>query len=242
MAAAAGAGQFVMLRLPGRIDPLLPRPMSISEVLPDGEGRPRDLRILYRIVGKGTSVLSTLAPGEELQVVGPLGRPFQVPPPPFPGSRALMVAGGIGIAIFPFLVPGLRRAGWRPLLLFGARSSEDLVRRDWFEKEGVETRAATEDGSHGIRGLVTLLLAEALAPGSDAGLIYACGPRPMLRAVSALANAAPLPCQLSLEAFMGCGFGVCLGCVVKIRSGEGTAYARVCVEGPTMLASEVVWE
>jgi dihydroorotate dehydrogenase electron transfer subunit len=216
--------------------------MSISEVLLDDAGAPGRIRILLKVVGRGTELLAALSAGDAVQVLGPLGRPFQIPPPARSRRRALMIAGGIGIATFPFLAAELRKAGWNPTLLFGARREADLVRRDWFEEEGLEVRTATEDGSHGLRGLVTDLLREAAGPGSDAGMAYACGPRPMLRAVSALVNAAGLPCQLSLESVMGCGFGVCLGCVVKVRKGDGFDYARVCVEGPTLMATEVLWE
>ena len=216
--------------------------MSVSQVLLDEGGAPTGIRILLKVVGRGTELLAALSAGDSIQVLGPLGKPFQVAPPAAASKRALMVAGGIGVATFPFLAMELRKNGWKPTLLFGARGGAELVRRDWFEEEGVEVRTATEDGSHGHRGLVTDLLREAIGPGSDAGMVYACGPRPMLRAVSAMVNAAGVPCQLSLESAMGCGFGVCLGCVVKVRRGDGFDYARVCVEGPTMMATEVLWE
>jgi dihydroorotate dehydrogenase electron transfer subunit len=242
VAAAAEPGQFVMLRLPGRLDPLLPRPMSISEASPGEGGNPGRIRILHKVVGRGTSLLAALAPGDRVDVLGPLGVPFRVPRAPRSSGRALMIAGGIGVAVFPFLVPALRSAGWRPLLLFGARGEQDLVRREWFGEEGIEVRTATEDGSHGLRGLVTTLLEDALTSAEESRIAYACGPRAMLRAVAEQSGAAHLSCQLSLEAFMGCGFGVCLGCVVKVRSAAGFAYARVCVEGPTLEATEVLWD
>jgi dihydroorotate dehydrogenase electron transfer subunit len=242
VASAARPGQFVMLRVPQRLDPLLPRPMSVSEVLLGEEGHPERIRILHKVVGRGTALLSGLAPGDRLQVLGPLGEPFQVPPAQGPGARAVMIAGGIGVAVFPFLVPALRAAGWTPILLLGAREKADLVRRDWFARAQVEVRTATEDGSEGARGRVTTLLDDTLSSPSGSEMLYVCGPRPMLQAVAERANAWGLPCQLSLEAFMGCGFGVCLGCVVKVRRGEDFAYARVCVEGPTFMATEVLWE
>jgi len=231
-----------MLRFQDRLDPLLPRPMSVSEVVPGPGGGPERIRILHKVVGAGTALLSRLSPGQLIQVLGPLGTPFAIPPPEPARSRALLVAGGVGIAIFPLLVPALQLAGWRPTLLFGARSEPDLVQRDWFRESKVEVRTATEDGSHGLKGRVTRLLEQAVASPGDAGIVYACGPRAMLRAVAAAANSSQIPCQLSLESFMGCGFGVCLGCVVKVRRAPGFAYARVCVEGPTLLAAEVLWE
>jgi dihydroorotate dehydrogenase electron transfer subunit len=216
--------------------------MSVSEVLPGAKGHPERIRILHKVVGRGTALLSTLSPGDRVQLLGPLGEPFEIPPAAHSGAPALMIAGGIGVAIFPFLVPALRRAGWTPILLFGARGEPDLVRLDWFREAQVELRTATEDGSHGTRGLVTSLLEDALTSPDGSEMLYACGPRPMLQAVANRANALGVPCQLSLESYMGCGFGVCLGCVVKVRRGDDFAYARVCVEGPTFLAKEVLWD
>jgi dihydroorotate dehydrogenase electron transfer subunit len=240
IASAASPGQFVMLRFPGSLDPFLPRPMSVCNAMPPGNGQGGRIQILHKIVGRGTRRLSLLRPGEQLQVLGPLGKPFEPPPGP-PGRLALMVAGGIGIAIFPFLAGLLKRSGWRCRLLFGARSSSDLIHRDWFEGQGVEVRVATEDGSEGRRGFVTPLLEEALAS-DPAAMIYACGPMAMLGAVAQVSARAGVPAQLSLESYMGCGIGACLGCVVKVRGQEGWAYRRICVEGPTFLSDEVVWE
>ncbi len=238
IAASARAGQFVMLRFAGAWDPFLPRPMSVSDVLPAEGGRPGRIQVLHKTVGRGTDRLARLKAGDNLQVLGPLGRPFELPA----GAEgpALMVAGGIGIAIFPFLVPALQRAGLRPILLFGARGSRDLVRLDWFASQGVETRTATEDGSHGRKGLVTDLLKEALQA-SRGAIVYACGPHAMLEATSGVVVPAGTPAQLSLESYMGCGIGACLGCVVKSRTAEGWAYRRICVDGPTFAAGEILW-
>jgi dihydroorotate dehydrogenase electron transfer subunit len=211
--------------------------MSVADVSPDGR-----IEILHKVVGKGTARLAALRPGDRLGVLGPLGKPFTVPAAPQPSARALMVAGGIGIAIFPFLVPALKRAGWRGTLLYGGRTAADLVERDRFSAAGVEVLTATEDGSHGRRGLVTALLDEILAsPGADR-IAYACGPTPMLRAVAQRVVAVGMPTQLSLEAAMGCGIGACLGCVVKVARPGGSVYARICQEGPTFEAAEVRWE
>lgn len=241
IAASARAGQFVMLRFTGAWDPFLPRPMSVSDVLPAQKGRPGRIQILHKIVGRGTDRLAHLRTGESLQVLGPLGRPFELPTAAAPGAAALLVAGGIGIAIFPFLVGALQRAGLRPILLFGARGAADLVHLDWFASQRVEIRTATEDGSHGRKGLVTDLLEEALRSAAGA-IVYACGPHAMLEATGAVVVPAGVPAQLSLESYMGCGIGACLGCVVKLRTADGWAYRRICVDGPTFAASEIVWK
>jgi dihydroorotate dehydrogenase electron transfer subunit len=242
IATMACPGQFTMLRFPGCLDPLLPRPMSISDVLPADKSRPGRMQILHKVVGKGTERLAALKPGERIQVLGPLGKPFSLPSPIAPGSRAVMVAGGIGVAIFPFLVPMLRSAGLKPVLLFGSRSSRELVLTDHFEHQGVEVHTATEDGSAGVKGFVTRLLQEALGSLPEVAVVYACGPQAMLKAVGDMTVASGVSAQLSLESYMGCGIGACLGCVVKVRRDSGFAYARICVDGPTFPASEVLWE
>ncbi|HEU5182801.1 MAG TPA: dihydroorotate dehydrogenase electron transfer subunit, partial [Candidatus Polarisedimenticolia bacterium] len=239
IAASARAGQFVMLRFGGAWDPFLPRPMSISDVLPPEAGKPGRIQVLHKIVGRGTDRLARLRAGENLQVLGPLGRPFEIPAGTAKGP-ALMVAGGIGVAIFPFLVGALQRAGLHPILLFGARGTHDLVRLEWFASRSVETRTATEDGSHGRKGLVTDLLKEAIQS-SPGAIVYACGPHAMLEATSGVVVPAGIPAQLSLESYMGCGIGACLGCVVKSRTAEGWAYRRICVDGPTFAAAEILW-
>jgi dihydroorotate dehydrogenase electron transfer subunit len=242
IAAAARPGQFVMLQAHPSRDPLLRRPMSIVRVL----GRPpRRIDILYKVVGLGTRQLSGRPKGARLRTLGPLGNGFRLPGGPRPGApRDVLVSGGIGIAIFPFLETALRRLKRRPLLVFGARSRRDLVGMDLFS-HGLETRFATEDGSRGVRGFVTRLLEPLLAE-EPRPRLYVCGPTPMLRAVGDLAVAAGAPCQLALEAQMPCGIGVCLGCVVACRSqaaavggGPPPAFARVCTEGPVFEAETV---
>lgn len=236
VARAARPGQFVMLRTRPGCDPLLRRPMSIYRVPPSPRGQ---VQILYKVVGSGTRYLSGRAAGDSLDMLGPLGNGFR---PSRPGHRPVLVAGGIGIAIFPFLVDRLLRRGSRPLLLYGARGRGDLVVLGFFRTRRVPVRLATEDGSAGVRGFVTSLLEPMLA--GDAGTgpceLFVCGPTPMLRAVSALAVKAGVPCQLALESQMPCGIGVCLGCVVRCRADAGGAlYRRVCTEGPIFEAGVV---
>ena len=237
IARAAKPGQFVMLQVQEGRDPLLRRPMSVCRV-PD-RGR-RRIAILYKITGAGTRRLAAQRPGARLRTLGPLGRGFRIPAAGAPG-RLVLVAGGVGIAIFPFLADALARRRPRPLLLFGARSAKDLVGVPMLRERGVEVRVATEDGSRGTRGYVTSLLAPIIETGGEAPRLFVCGPTPMLRAVGDLARAAAVPCQLALEAPMPCGLGVCLGCVVPCPGdAAGPAFRRVCTEGPVFEATEVL--
>ncbi|SRR6266581_1295153 len=246
VARAARPGQFVMLQVREGIDPLLRRPMSLYRVLP---GRRGLIQILYKVVGEGTRYLSRQPAGARLRTLGPLGNGFRVPgsvgrrPPRSPVPPPLLVAGGIGIAIFPFVAEALLRIRRRPLLLFGARTRRDLVALTAFRSRGVPVRVATEDGSAGARGYVTRLLQPLLDGGREEGApeLYVCGPTPMMRAVATLALEAGVPCQLALESQMPCGIGVCLGCVVRCREDDaGPAYRRVCTEGPVFEAARVI--
>lgn len=242
IARAARPGQFVMLQIRRGSHPLLRRPMSIHRVL---RGHGGSVQILYKVVGAGTSLLSEQRPGAYLAVIGPLGNGFRITAPRRGAlsRRPVLVAGGIGIAVFPYLAEALVRHRRRPILLFGARRRRDLVATGPFRNIGVVPRIATEDGSRGTRGFVTDLLNPLLAAPDASGAleIFACGPVPMLRAVARMAADAGVPCQLALEAHMSCGIGACLGCVVSCRSETGEVeYRRVCTEGPIFDSREVL--
>jgi dihydroorotate dehydrogenase electron transfer subunit len=234
--------QFFMIGIPGS-EVLLRRPFSVCGVPGTfDDGRPGCVQILYRVYGRGTSLLAHMAPGAEIQVLGPLGRGFR--PPDSPRVEPWLVAGGIGSAPFPALIGALRRAGSpAPQMFYGARSRADLPLLDWFERHCAGVTVTTDDGSHGRKDLVVAPLREALDAATTAVHLYACGPTPMLRAVRELALERGVSCDLSLEAPMACGFGVCLGCVVPCRGDTpgDVRYERVCVEGPVMPAEKLAW-
>lgn len=234
--------QFFMIGVPGS-DVLLRRPFSVCG-LPGtfDEGRAGAVQILYRVYGRGTQLLSSLGPGAQLRVLGPLGRGFALPERE--DAKIVLCAGGIGSAPFPAFLAQLARAKRRATMIYGARSAAELPLLDWFRERCDAVLVTTDDGSAGTRGLVTSPLATLLdAPDRDRLHIYACGPSPMLKAVAALSRASSVRCDLALEAPMACGFGVCLGCVVPTRSRPNGPidYKRVCVEGPVMRAEELGW-
>ena len=231
-------GQFVMLS-PGergsapRSDPLLPRPMAVYRThVRNGDPA---LEILFKVHGRGTALLADLEPGAEVSVVGPLGTPFPDPPP---GARAVIVAGGTGIASVYELAASLHARGVPVQVLLGARSARDLMGEADFAASRVPLGIATEDGSRGVRGLVTAVLPGALA-GAEPAVVYACGPTPMMAAVARQAEHLGITCWASLENPMACGFGVCLGCAAARRSG---GFGRGCRAGPVLPAHEVAWE
>lgn len=241
-------GQFVMVKCAAGLNqnPLLRRPFTVLDTRPHPRtGRPRGLDLLVKDVGAGTHKLSLLRPGEALWVLGPQGRPFG----PHPEMRhrvrfACLVAGGVGIAAFLLLARRLMALQVTPVLFYGGRSLEDLVLRERFEELGVECHYTTEDGSFGERGVVTAPVEEFLRKQARQGLrLYACGPWGMMKAADALARRFDIPCEVSLEARMGCSLGACMGCVVRARKDQGEEeYLRVCQEGPVMDSRIVDWE
>jgi len=242
IAAAARAGQFVMIRTTDGTDPLLRRPFSVFEVLRRADATPYAISILCKRVGAGTARLFDAAAGDRLDCLGPLGKPFTTVGPP---SEAWMVAGGVGLAPFATLADELRAAGTGIRLFYGGRSHTDLFYLEWFESRGVALELATEDGSRGSHGRVTEPLERALsAQPASAGLtLYACGPEPMLKAVADLARRYERPSQVSTERIMGCGMGGCYSCVIRVRDDVGHAhFVRSCLNGPVFNGDDVVWE
>lgn len=200
-------------------DPLLGRPMAVYR------GGPEDLEFRFKVVGRGTRILSTLSAGEGVGVVGPLGNGF---PDPAPGT--VLVGGGTGIAS---LYGVARSAPGRVRVLLGGRTREAVMGLEDFESLGTDLAIATDDGSAGHAGPVTDLLR--LERGQE---VFACGPTPMMRVVARQARAAGARCLVSLETPMACGFGVCLGCAVRTVGG----FRYVCTHGPVFDATELGWE
>jgi dihydroorotate dehydrogenase electron transfer subunit len=253
-ARATRPGQFAMLRLLGRSDVLLRRPMSIYDVKAAtghrGKGSRGDsaaiMQFLYKVVGRGTRLMSGLKPGDQVGLLGPLGHGFfeeEYLPRAHEADEILHVAGGIGIAALRLPAKRLAEAGFRQRLFFGGRTKADLVGVDDFRPLVRATLLATEDGSVGYRGLVTRPLEEYLARHSNKKyLLMVCGPWGMLRAAVGLAKRYGHPGLVSMENRMGCGLGVCLGCCIRVQGQGHEAYQRVCTEGPVFWAEKVVWE
>ena len=220
----ARAGQFVTLRFPDGIGPLLRRPFSIHRRSAAG------IELLYRVVGGFTRRLAHCEPGEEIDLLGPLGNGFDVPPGI---RRGFMVAGGIGVAPLRFLADEIRErgddpAGWT--VFIGGRTQHDLLCGKTLRGLGLTVVTATEDGSAGVFGRVTVPYEAAMAR-HPPEIVCACGPVPMLRAVAGTAAAAAVPCRVSVETVMACGLGACLGCAV-VPAEETGGYRHVCRDGP----------
>jgi dihydroorotate dehydrogenase electron transfer subunit len=254
-AKGARPGQFAMLRILGRSDVLLRRPMSIYDLKgPNSDGKhvrqltdsPRILQFLYKVVGHGTRLMSELKPGDKVGLLAPLGHGFfeeEYLPRAHEADEILHVAGGIGIAALLLPAKRLAEAGFRQRLFMGGRSKVDLVGVEDFKPLVRGSLLATEDGSVGYRGFVTRPLEEYLERHSDKKyLLMVCGPWAMLRAAVELAGKYRHPCLVSMENRMGCGLGVCLGCCIRVHGSGHEAYQRVCTEGPVFWADKIVWD
>ncbi len=239
--ARTAAGQFVMVRPAGMTETLLRRPFSVFEVVRDTAGTPTAISILNKRAGRTTNRLYEVEPGERVACLGPLGRPYTRVAAP---QEAWMVAGGVGLAPFATLAEALAADGTPTTLFYGARSSVELFYLEFFERLGVTLVLSTEDGSRGERGRVTAPLDRALAgraPGAI--MIYACGPEPMLAAVSAIAVRHQQHCEVSVERTMGCGLGGCYSCVIKVKDGSDPPhFVRSCIAGPVFDGAQIVWE
>lgn len=242
LAASIEPGQFVMVRTSACDAPLLRRPYSVFDLLRDAGGAPEGFSILNQRVGTGSGLLYNARPGDRLACLGPLGKPFTLVRPP---STAWMVAGGVGLAPFATLAERLAAAGTPSTLFYGARTAAQLFCLDRFEPLGVRLVLATEDGSRGTPGRVTVPLERELngmAP-AESVMIYACGPEAMLAAVGRMASRYGQPSELAMERQMGCGMGGCYSCVVRVRTPEGgSRFARSCIEGPVFRGDDIIWD
>lgn len=232
----ACAGQFVHLlpRAANLSDPLLRRAFSVLRT------EDNCFEILYRVGGKGTQNMTQLAENDDVDVIAPLGKPFEDE-----DISTVLVGGGVGVPPLAMLARQRFLAGHRATMqvIVGARSQADVLCLDDFSQCEIEPQVVTEDGSLGRSGYVTHLLEELLEHNKSVRVVQACGPWPMLRAVAHLCAQYNVSCQVSMEENMPCGIGVCNGCVVKMSEGEDeySLYRRICVDGPVIWAHEVDW-
>jgi dihydroorotate dehydrogenase electron transfer subunit len=231
-------GQFLHLRVGEDPDPLLRRPLSIFRTDPE-KGV---VSLLFRVVGRGTRLMSRMRVGETIDLIGPLGRGFSAAQAT---RTALVVAGGLGVAPLFFLTENLIRKGVCVHFLLGAQSKKQLLCCTMLRSLGAGLLISTDDGSAGFHGLITQLLEELLVKENfdhSCTMIFSTGPEAMMAGVALLARRFSIPAQFSLERRMACGVGACLGCVVlcRTRSG-GREYRRVCADGPVFDLEEVVF-
>lgn len=222
-------GQFIHIKFNNTNDPMLRRPFSVFS------SSGGEIEILYKVIGRGTEILSKLKEGDKLDIIAPCGNSFLMPKDK--STLNIVVAGGMGIAPMHALCLGLLEKKREMIIFLGAKSKKFLICLDELKKLKVKTHITTDDGTFGNKGLVTGELQKFLPKLKRNSVIYVCGPHVMMYYVSRLAKDYDIPCQVSLEEKMACGVGACMGCSVLTRSG----YKNVCSDGPVFNSKEIVW-
>ena len=210
-------GQFLNIRVSDAGIPFLRRPFSVYRVAG------KEIEIIFNVVGQGTLLLSQKREGDLVDIIGPLGRPYDVH-----GyfDTAALVAGGLGVAPLPLLTAYLKKTKCRVVTFLGARTSDQIV-----STHLKHVKVATDDGSSGYHGTVVALVRQAFEQRPHRKVkLFGCGPHPMLASLSDLAGELDIPCEVSLESMMACGMGICQGCPVELKNQENK-YALICKEG-----------
>ncbi|GGI07403.1 dihydroorotate dehydrogenase B (NAD(+)), electron transfer subunit [Egicoccus halophilus] len=233
----ARPGQFVEIAV-GSPGALLRRPFSIARVSRQGAFA-STVDVVFDAHGPGTEWLTSLDVHDLVDVVGPLGTAF---PLPQRKVSCLLIGGGYGAAPMYFLADELARQGLRADMIIGAASQERILSAIEAKRISASVTFTTEDGTLGERGRVTDVL-EDVARSCRTGVVYACGPNPMLRAVSERCRELELPVQVAVEEHMACGVGVCFTCVMPVRAKDGRVrMKRSCIEGPVFNGARIAWD
>ena len=211
-------GQFINIKIDGFY---LRRPISICEY------NENEIKIIYKVVGEGTEVLSSYKEGKMLDILTGLGNGFETNNS---GETPLLIGGGVGTPPMYELCKELRKANKNVIVVLGFNSKEDVFYEEEFKKLGADVYVTTVDGTYGVKGFVT----DVIKTLNDYSYFYCCGPIPMLKAVYNETNTSG---ELSFEERMGCGFGACMGCSCKTKNGN----KRICLNGPVLKKEEIIW-
>ncbi len=237
IAERARPGQFVQIAVRGQ-STLLRRPFSIANVSRQGPGG-GTVEVVFDAHGPGTEWLAGLGAHDVIDVVGPLGTSF---PLPQRKVNALLVGGGYGTAPLFYLAEELTKKGLRVDMIVGAATGERILGAIEAKRLSASVTFTTDDGSYGTQGRVTDALDEVVGS-TRTGVVYACGPNPMLNALSARCVELGLPIQVAVEERMACGIGVCFTCVLPIRGrDERVRMQRSCIDGPVFNGAKIAWD
>lgn len=219
-------GQFVNIKLDGLY---LRRPISVCDCVGCV------LTLIYKVVGKGTELMSKMTQCEELDVLTGLGNGYDLTKS---GETPLLIGGGVGVPPLYMLCRKLAEEGRHPTVVLGFNKAEEVFYPNEFAALGAEVKVATVDGSVGVKGFVTDAIAALSDEGKKFSYFYTCGPEPMLKAIYNSPVLDGVDGEFSFEERMGCGFGACMGCSCKTVTG----YKRICKDGPVLEKKEILWK
>lgn len=220
-------GQFVNIKIKKRNpEPLLRIPLGIHKIEKSG------ISLLYKVVGEGTRGMSKIQKGETISVLGPLGKGFYLEEK----KEAVIVSGGHGVAPLYALASLAKKQKIKTQFFIGAKNEEHIVCEKEIKNKKIKVHIATDDGSRGIKGNVVDAIKQKVKNNKNI-VIYACGPKPMLKAVSAYAKKQKIKAYISLDEYMACGIGACLGCAIKTVDG----YKMICKDGPVFDSEMIIW-
>ncbi len=257
IASGVKPGQFIHIKIGGSNGPLFRRPLSVFRRVKLGDTL--GIEVIYKVVGRGTGLMTELRKGNQIDIIGPLGHGFEWHRDK---SVKVLVAGGTGAACLFLLAEEISEAGLQLKILLGAETKTSLILKKEFASLGAEVMVSTDDGSQGYHGFVTEMLDKALDErkiSSDC-VVYSSGPEPMLKALAPICQKYHIPAQVSMERHMMCGIGACLACVCKVDknhisrhrdlgsshiqfvSEKEFGYALVCKDGPVFDIHEVIFD
>ena len=251
-------GQFVHVKIGGENGPIFRRPFSVFRRV-GLEGNRFGIEIVYKVIGKGTRLMTELKRGDILDIIGPMGHGFKLDRE---RPSQVIVAGGTGAACIFLLAEEISRSGFPLKVLLGAETKASVILKKEYAALNAEVMISTDDGTYGYRGFVTEMLNDALSGGRVAPdcVVYSSGPEPMLRALSLICRNYNIPAQVSVERHMMCGIGACLACICKVdrdyisknrdlgsshiqfASDKEFGYALVCKDGPVFDIHEVIFD
>lgn len=208
-------GQFINIAIDGKY---LRRPISVCDY------DEKTIKIIYKVVGEGTEIMSKMPVGTVLDVLTGLGNGYDITK----STKPLLIGGGVGVPPMYNLAKELIKAGQKPYVILGFNTKDEIFYENEFKEIGCDVAITTVDGSYGVKGFVTNALP------SDYDYFYTCGPMPMFRAIYDATNTSG---QFSFEEKMGCGFGACMGCSCKTKYGN----KRICKDGPVLVKEEIIW-
>jgi len=221
-------GQFIHIRTSNSFEPFFRRPFSVYRAN-------KYVEIFYEAVGPGTTLMSAMKKGEDIDILGPIGNQFSLPPK---GTKqVVMIAGGIGIAPFLILSDQLKNKGYEMILLYGGRTKGHVYPMKEFKQNGCQVFVATDDGSVGTKGRVSKLFSK-ININKKTTALYTCGPNPMMASVQKFVKQHKLWCEAACEEVMACALGACLGCSIHTTKG----YKTVCYDGPIFKLDEIIFD